>query len=118
MPIFFLKAWSWIRGHLLSITSVVAAVAMSYAYWQSQRRKVGQLKDAVAVEKARGQIKEALAVKEEYKARAEDTEILEQLLDMDILEAKRTAVELREKVRGMLDEEVEDAFDRMFNSRL
>ncbi len=113
-----LRAWFWLKGHSLAILAALSAILLSIVYWQNQRKKIGSLKDAVKVQKARVQITEARTKKEIFKAQADDTREQEDELDKQILEKKKEAVEVRQKVDGLSDDEVEAEFSRLFDSRL
>lgn len=113
-----LKIWSWLKGNALAVVSVIAAIAVSIVFWQRQRQKIGSLKDAVAIEKAKTKISANTAKKEIYKASAENTEVEEKALDAEILASKRTVVALKTKAEALSDTEVEDAFSRLYDRRL
>ncbi len=113
-----LRGWLWIKGHSLALMAALSAVLLSIVYWQNQRKKIGSLKDAVAVQKARVAITEAQTRKEIFKAQADNTRVQEGELDRIILAKKKEAVEVRQEVDGLSDDEVEAEFARLFDSRL
>lgn len=109
-----MRAWTWLKDHALALVSVFAAIATAIAYWQFQRRRVGSLKDAVVVEKARTKIAKATAEKEMHKASAEDTGLQEAKLDDEIAAEKRKVVAITSYVERMSDDEVAAEFDRLY----
>lgn len=110
------KAFEWVKGHALAVVSVLFAIAASIAYWQAQRRKIGSLKDAVTVERARTEIAKHEVKREMLKASADDTRVQEDELDKKIVAAKAKVVEVRTKAKELPDDQVAAEFDRLYGS--
>lgn len=109
----YLKAWNWIKDNVLGLVSGLAAILGVMFAYKYHKDKVGSLKDAVAVEKAKKDIARHEAKLEErlLQADAKEEEIVS--LDDKVKASKRRVVEIEAGVKGLNDDEVADEFQRL-----
>lgn len=107
----FNKIKDWFKRWWKYLVGGLAAVFSAVFLWR--RRKVGQLKDELAAERAKSEIQVLKAYRarmlEEGVAKDEDIE----RLDREIQKNKRAIVEAHENAEGLSDDEVETEFARL-----
>lgn len=108
-----MKVWNWIKENVAAALSILGAILGVAAAYRYHKNKVGSLKDAVKVEKAKKDIARAEASKEAKLKEATSKELEVKKLDEKVQASKRRVVELETKVEGLSDEEVADEFQRL-----
>jgi glutathione synthase/RimK-type ligase-like ATP-grasp enzyme len=112
-PVWLVKAGRWIAKHTQAAMAglvLVFGAGLAYTY---HKRRLGSVKDLLAVEKAQ---KEIAALQTERKTLAQMGTTLQadlDIIDMRIDERKRTIVDLHEGAEGLDDNQVAEAFARL-----
>jgi len=112
-PLWLIKAGRWIsKNTQVALAGLVLVFGAGLAYTYHKRR-LGSVKDLLAVEKAQ---KEIVALQTERKMLAQMGTTLQgdlDAIDLRIDERKRTIVGLHEGAEGLDDNQVADAFARL-----
>jgi len=108
------KAWEWIKEHWYVVVGAIGALVGGFIVYGSMHRKVGNLKDAVKVEHALGEVKRleaksAVLEKQEKQVAKKDV-----ALEKKIVETKKKAVKVREDVDQRTDQEIADRFNELY----
>jgi len=112
-PLWLIKAGRWLSKNTQAALAglvLVFGAGLAYTY---HKRRLGSVKDLLAVEKAQ---KEIVALQTERKMLAQMGTTLQgdlDAVDMRIDERKRTIVDLHEGAEGLDDSQVVEAFARL-----
>lgn len=103
----WLKQWSW--------ALLLGLLALAGAGWAIRRRQIqlGQVRDALAVERAQNAIAELRGKRDQLLTEVTADHALVQEIDAQLAENKRKLVEAHEMPPDMTTEEVADAFRRL-----
>jgi len=107
------KAWAWVRDRAVVILTLIVSVLVAILAYKHYRKKVGSLKDAVTVERAKREVaalesrRDALS----EQAGAADARVGE--IDDKIRATRRRAVAVREEVAALSDDEVLERFEEL-----
>jgi len=106
-------AWRWVRDHAVAILGAIAALLAVAWGIHYARRRIGGLRDRVAVEEARREIAADTARRDALIEQADGREADVEEIDARLAANHRRIVEAHEGTEGMADSEVEDAFARL-----
>ena len=114
------KTWSWLKravawlcDNLWAVFAAVAAVLAAVLGWRAYRKKVGSLKDAVKVERARGRVRALKSKRETVEKRADAKREDIDEIDEKIRENKKAVVEAHKRTETMTSDEIEEAYKRL-----
>ena len=113
LPLWLMKAWRWTTKNTQAAMAALVLVfgaGLAYTY---HKRRLGSVKDLLAVEKAQ---KEIVALQTERKMLAGMGTTLQadlDVIDLRIDERKRTIVGLHEGAEGLDDNQVAEEFARL-----
>ena len=109
------KVWAWLKkywyivvGALLAIAGIGGAAAV-----YEQKRKVGKLKDELAVAEATKEIEKLRAVRAQIAGQVTFKDEAIEGLDRQILDNQRKIIEAHEDSADLTDEEMLAEFDRL-----
>jgi uncharacterized protein HemX len=98
---------------LAGLLALLAGGGAAFAYHRRQKRKLGELRDRVAVEQAKGQIDALRASREELEDLLPAKDKTIRFLDGEIQKNKRRIAEAHEGGEGLSDAEVDEELRRL-----
>lgn len=105
------KLWAWIKKWWGAVVAALAAIFGGLLLWRRHKRKLGAVKDELAVAEATKEISRLKGVREEVARQVHRDDVAIKAIDDEIKHQKRKVVEAHEVDEGMSDEEVAQAFD-------
>lgn len=107
------RAVAWLGDNLWALFAVIAAVLAAVLGWRTYRKKVGSLKDAVKVERARNKVSALEAKRKVVEERADVKREEIEGIDRKILDNKKAVVEAHKRTEAMDAAQVENEFRRL-----
>lgn len=104
------KVWQWLKKWGAAILGALLVILGGGWLWQRHKRKVGRLKDELAVAEATKEIERLRGERTQLAERVgeKDAQITE--IDDQIKRNKRKIVEAHEQGEGLSDDEIEQEF--------
>lgn len=104
--------WLWSRPAVLA--AIIGAIIGGFFVLRSKKNQIGNLKDAIAASKAKGDVARAEARAEALEAQANEKHEEVAKLKREIVRSKMRATEisLGRNLEGMPDDEIADLFSR------
>ena len=111
------RAWGWTKRNAVALLSAIAVVLAGVLAWTTHRRRVGSLRDEIAVEKA-GKLVAALDARREALAERDD-DVAEEIAEVqrERTRVMREAVAIVDDVERMSDEQVVRAWQEIYRGR-
>ena len=107
------NVWSWLKKWGSIILGALFVLVGGAWLWQRHNRKVGSLKDELAVAKATKEIAHLRGEREQVAERVDEKDEQIQQIDDKIKQNKRKIVEAHEQGEGLSDKEIEREFARL-----
>lgn len=104
------KLWQWLKKWSAVILGALLAIVGGGWLWQRHKRKVGRLKDRLAVAEATKEIERLRGEREQLSERVGDKDEEISKIDDEIKRNKRKIVEAHEQGEGLSDDEIEQEF--------
>lgn len=106
-----MSVYTRIKDNLSAALITVAAVVAGWLAWGSYKRRVGKLKDAIAVEKAGRKVAKLEAQAEAAEHKELDLEVRDKHLSVEIAAIKRDTLAKQQEVGDLTDAEVAEKFN-------
>lgn len=107
------KAWAWIKKWGAAILGALLVVLGGGWLWRRHKRKVGEVKDKLAVAVATKRIERLRGERVQLAARVGEKDEKIEDLDKKIASNKRMIIEAHEYGEGLDDEDIEREFERL-----
>jgi hypothetical protein len=112
----------WLRSNASAVFGALAAVFVGVWLWGLHKKRVGALKDAVGVEKAKSDVVRLKTQRDAHRAAEKSLEgrsaaaaDRDKKLEVKINAAHTRAVKARESVEGKSAAEIADRFNQLFD---
>lgn len=107
------KVWAWLKKWGAVILGVLLVIVGGGWLWQRHKRRVGRLKDELAVAEATKEIERLRGQREQLAERVGEKDEQIDQIDDEIKRNKRKIVEAHEQGEGLSDDEIEQEFAQL-----